>query len=71
MIVETAGWRACVLGDGRRISCGAVVLTTGTFLRGLIHIGETRRPAGRMSASGRRSAWRRPTGARRLRGWAA
>ncbi len=27
---------------------GAVVLTTGTFLTGLIHIGETRIPAGRM-----------------------
>src|SRR6187399_1126808 len=31
-----------VLSDGRTLGCGAVVLTTGTFLRGLIHIGERR-----------------------------
>jgi len=37
-----------VLGDGRRVSCGAVVLTTGTFLRGLIHIGTKKIPAGRV-----------------------
>ncbi len=37
-----------VLADGRRLSCAAVVLTTGTFLRGLIHIGDERFPAGRM-----------------------
>ena len=34
--------------DGREVSAGAVVLTTGTFLRGLIHIGETQIPAGRV-----------------------
>ncbi len=37
-----------VLEDGRRLRAGAVVLTTGTFLRGLIHIGERRIPAGRV-----------------------
>ena len=35
------------LADGRTIGAGAVVLTTGTFLRGVIHIGERQIPAGR------------------------
>ena len=34
------------------LGCGAVVLTTGTFLGGLIHIGDERRPAGRWGESG-------------------
>jgi tRNA uridine 5-carboxymethylaminomethyl modification enzyme len=34
--------------DGREIATAAVVLTTGTFLRGLIHIGEKQIPAGRV-----------------------
>lgn len=36
------------LTDGRQIAVDAVVLTTGTFLRGLIHIGEKQIPAGRV-----------------------
>jgi tRNA uridine 5-carboxymethylaminomethyl modification enzyme len=36
------------LMDGRVLTAGAVVLTTGTFLRGLIHIGERQIPAGRV-----------------------
>jgi tRNA uridine 5-carboxymethylaminomethyl modification enzyme len=36
------------LADGREVGAGAVVLTTGTFLRGLIHIGERQTPAGRV-----------------------
>jgi tRNA uridine 5-carboxymethylaminomethyl modification enzyme len=37
-----------ILQDGRMLSCGAAVLTTGTFLRGLIHLGEQKTPAGRV-----------------------
>lgn len=37
-----------VLADGSRITAGAVILTTGTFLRGVIHIGDVARPGGRM-----------------------
>ncbi|TPK88566.1 tRNA uridine-5-carboxymethylaminomethyl(34) synthesis enzyme MnmG [Mesorhizobium sp. B2-4-17] len=40
---------AVLLADGRRLACSAVVLTTGTFLRGLIHIGEKKIVAGRMN----------------------
>lgn len=40
--------RGVMLADGRTLGCGAVVLTTGTFLRGLIHIGERSFSAGRM-----------------------
>jgi tRNA uridine 5-carboxymethylaminomethyl modification enzyme len=36
------------LADGHELGAGAVVLTTGTFLRGLIHIGERKTPAGRV-----------------------
>jgi tRNA uridine 5-carboxymethylaminomethyl modification enzyme len=36
------------LKDGRAFTCASAVLTTGTFLRGLIHIGETKIPAGRV-----------------------
>jgi len=36
------------LADGRELSAGAIVVTTGTFLRGLIHLGEKSWPAGRV-----------------------
>jgi tRNA uridine 5-carboxymethylaminomethyl modification enzyme len=43
------GWLAGVVcGDGHVIRCGAAVLTAGTFLRGVIHIGERQMPAGRI-----------------------
>ena len=40
-----------VTADGQEVLCSSVVLTTGTFLNGLIHIGETKIAAGRMKAS--------------------
>ena len=36
------------LADGRAFGAGAIVVTTGTFLRGLIHLGEKNWPAGRV-----------------------
>ena len=39
------------LADGQSINCQAMVLTTGTFLRGVIHIGDVQRPGGRMGDS--------------------
>src|ERR1700740_2290517 len=45
LLLDAAG-RVCglALGDGRRIACGRIVLTTGTFLGGLIHIGQEKIP---------------------------
>ncbi|WP_454852875.1 tRNA uridine-5-carboxymethylaminomethyl(34) synthesis enzyme MnmG [Rhizobium binxianense] len=47
--VEEAGQVAgVIMKDGRLLKTPAVVLTTGTFLRGLIHIGSEKTPAGRV-----------------------
>jgi len=48
LIVEDGQVGGVVLLDGRKFSTRAVVLTTGTFLRGLIHRGEETVPAGRV-----------------------
>jgi tRNA U34 5-carboxymethylaminomethyl modifying enzyme MnmG/GidA len=37
-----------MLASGERIEAASVVITTGTFLRGIIHIGRETRPAGRL-----------------------
>ena len=48
ILVDTSGACSGVLTEsGASISAGRVVLTTGTFLRGLIHLGEIKIPAGR------------------------
>src|SRR2546429_3633356 len=48
LIVSNGRITSIRLGDGRELNTGAVVITTGTFLRGLIHLGEKNWPAGRV-----------------------
>ncbi|HEY4253423.1 MAG TPA: tRNA uridine-5-carboxymethylaminomethyl(34) synthesis enzyme MnmG [Roseomonas sp.] len=48
LLGRDGGIDAVVTGDGQSISCGALVVTAGTFLRGEIHIGDRRIPAGRV-----------------------
>ncbi|RUU94482.1 tRNA uridine-5-carboxymethylaminomethyl(34) synthesis enzyme MnmG, partial [Mesorhizobium sp. M1A.F.Ca.IN.020.03.2.1] len=47
--IEDGRVAAVLVSGDRRLACGAVVLTTGTFLHGLIHIGERKIVAGRMN----------------------
>ena len=47
LILKDGRVSGVVTAGGGEIAAGTVVLTTGTFLRGLIHIGETKIPAGR------------------------
>jgi tRNA uridine 5-carboxymethylaminomethyl modification enzyme len=47
LIVEPAVCRGVRLRDGRTVGAQAVIITTGTFLNGLIHCGEQTYPAGR------------------------
>jgi tRNA uridine 5-carboxymethylaminomethyl modification enzyme len=47
VVIEDARVVGIRLRDGRTIRAGATVITTGTFLNGLIHCGEERIPAGR------------------------
>ena len=52
-IIEFIFSRNCVNGfvtkSGKRITCNKIILTTGTFLNGLIHVGENKIPAGRIN----------------------
>jgi len=46
-IIENNEIKGLKASDGTEIKCSKVILTTGTFLNGLIHIGDKRTPAGR------------------------
>jgi tRNA uridine 5-carboxymethylaminomethyl modification enzyme len=48
LVVSGARVVGIKLTDGRELRAGATVVTTGTFLRGLIHLGEKNWPAGRV-----------------------
>jgi tRNA uridine 5-carboxymethylaminomethyl modification enzyme len=47
LIVEGDRIAGIVLDDGSHVTCASLVVTTGTFLNGVVHIGPERRPAGR------------------------
>ena len=47
VIVESRKIVGLGLEDGDEYGCGAIVITTGTFLNGLIHVGPEQRPSGR------------------------
>ena len=48
LIVEEGKVAGAIDGEGRSYRAPRVILTTGTFLKGVIHLGETRIPAGRV-----------------------
>ncbi len=47
ILTDSGGVAGLELEDGQRFTCRSVVVTTGTFLNGLIHIGPETRPSGR------------------------
>jgi len=48
LIIVNGAVTGIISGDGEEIKAGAVIITTGTFLQGLIHIGGEKIPAGRV-----------------------
>ena len=47
IIVQDGRVAGLALEDGRELQCASLVITTGTFLNGLVHVGRELRPAGR------------------------
>lgn len=62
IVLDATGACAGVVTEsGDEIGAGRVILTTGTFLRGLIHMGETKIPAGRVRGNGRDDVIEQPS----------
>lgn len=51
VVDETSSISGVILRNGDRLKCNALIITAGTFLNGLIHIGNRKTPAGRMGES--------------------
>src|SRR6187397_2815094 len=47
MLIESGRISGLAFEEGDEVTCGALVITTGTFLNGLVHIGDEQRPSGR------------------------
>jgi tRNA uridine 5-carboxymethylaminomethyl modification enzyme len=47
ILTSNGGVSGLAFEDGGEVVCGALVITTGTFLNGLVHVGDEQRPAGR------------------------
>ncbi len=62
IVLDASGACAGVITEsGREIGAGRVILTTGTFLRGLIHMGETQIPGGRARGLGQEDGVEEPS----------
>ncbi|MDP0612668.1 FAD-dependent oxidoreductase, partial [Klebsiella pneumoniae] len=47
LVIEDHQIRGVLLADGSQVACNSAVIAAGTFLNGLIHVGDSVRPAGR------------------------
>lgn len=47
LVIEDRKVRGVLLADGSQVGCNSAVIAAGTFLNGLIHVGDSMRPAGR------------------------
>jgi tRNA uridine 5-carboxymethylaminomethyl modification enzyme len=47
ILTDSGGVTGLALEDGRELHCRSLIITTGTFLNGLVHVGREQRPSGR------------------------